>query len=218
MGALRAATGLEGGESWLTVRLHGETLACRARVSRRVVPQDRGYVTQGASKMSLQWIATDPRRFAAQERQARVTLPTPESGLKWQDPGGTVSGLSWPLDWGDAGHAGTVDVLNSGSAAAHPVVELRGPVQRPVLTRLTDGRRLSYDIALGAGDVLTVDTEAGTVLLNGSTSRLYTATPDSAPEQLFQLRPGTTPLVFRSDDTNPDPRASVTVRWRDAHW
>lgn len=215
----RAATGLGGGEAWLAVRLHGETLACRARVSRRVVPQDRGYVTQGAAKTSLQWIATDPRRFETQERRAGTTLPKPESGLLWQEPGGaTGKGLAWPLDWGTAGQAGTVGMANSGSATAHPVIELRGPVQRPQLTRLTDGRRISYDIALGAGDVLTVDTQAGTVLLNGTTSRLYTATPDSSPEQLFDLEPGVTPVVFRSDDITPDPRASVTVRWRNAHW
>ncbi|MCF6523055.1 phage tail domain-containing protein [Streptomyces sp. JJ36] len=218
MQEFRAATGLHDGESWLAVRLHGETLACRARVDRRVIPQDRAYVTQGAAKASLQWIATDPRRFEAQQRQARATLPLPEQGLRWNEAGGTGQGLAWPLDWGTAGQAGTASVVNDGSAAAHPVIELRGPVQRPRLTRLTDGRRLQYDLALGAGDVLTVDTHAGTVLLNGTTSRLYTATPDSSPEQLFTLEPGTTPLVFRSDDTTPDPNASVTVRWRNAHW
>ncbi|MHC0429978.1 phage distal tail protein [Streptomyces sp. O3] len=218
MRKFRAATGLASGEAWLAVRLHGETLACRARVSRRVIPQDRGYVTQGAAKSSLQWIATDPRRFEPQRRQASVSLPTPEAGLAWEAPGGAVKGLEWPLDWGAAGQTGTVDVVNDGSAAAHPVIELRGPVQRPMLTRLTDGRRLHYDIALGQGDVLTVDTLAGTVVLNGTASRLYTAMPGSAPEQLFQLEPGATPLVFRSADTTPDPRASATVRWRNAHW
>ncbi|MFD7918923.1 phage tail protein [Streptomyces sp. NPDC059740] len=214
--AFRAATGPDGAEHWLAVRLLGETLAVRARVSRRVVPQDRTYALQGFAKVSLQWTATDPRRYGTTLREAATGLPLPESGLLWEDARGT--GLSWPLEWGVEGAAGTLDVTNGGGAAARPVVEFRGPVQRPCLTRLSDGRQLQYDLALGDGDVLTVDTEAGTVLLNGTASRLYTATPDSSPEQLFQLEPGTTALAFRSEDTTPAAAASVTVRWRDAHW
>ncbi|MGD9485025.1 phage tail protein [Streptomyces sp. TRM70308] len=217
MRGFRAATTPDGGERWLAVRLHGETLACRARVSRRVVPQDRSYVLQGAAKAEVQWVATDPRRFGTREQRATARLPLPEDGLRWADDPG-AGGLAWPLDWGTAGSTGAVTAVNAGEAAAHPVLEFRGPLRRPALTRLADGLRLQYDIALAAGDVLTVDTHSGTVVLNGTASRLYTATPRSAPEQLFRLEPGATALVFRSADTTPSPEASVTVRWRDAHW
>ncbi|CAL9501201.1 phage distal tail protein [Streptomyces sp. enrichment culture] len=214
--AFRAATGPEGGERWLAVRLHGETLAVRARVSRRVIPQDRAYVRQGLGKASLQWTATDPRRFSTVAHEGQAVLPVPEPGLMWEDEAGR--GLSWPLDWGGDAEASSFTAVNEGGAAAHPLIEFRGPVRRPALSRLSDGRQLQYDIVLGVGEVLTVDTEAGTVRLNGTTSRLYTATPTSTPEQLFRLEPGSTSLAFRSDDVTPDPRASVTVRWRDAHW
>ncbi|WLQ41312.1 phage tail protein [Streptomyces laculatispora] len=217
--AFRAATGADDGEQWLAVRLHGETLAVRARVSRRVVPQDRSYVVHGAARTSLQWTATDPRRFGAVLRETRATLPLTEPGLDWPaEPGIAGMGLAWPLEWGTAGAAGTCTAVNGGGAAAQPVIEFRGPLRRPTLTRLGDGRRLRYDIVLGPQDVLTVDTESGTVLLNATASRLYTASPVSVPEQLFHLLPGATELSFRSDDTTPDPRASVTLRWRDAHW
>ncbi|MEU8519780.1 phage tail protein [Streptomyces sp. NPDC048577] len=212
----RAATGAEGGERWLAVRLHGETLAVRARVSRRVVPQDRSYLHGGTSRTSLQWTATDPRRFGAELRQGRTVLPRTEPGLVWGSA--VANGLEFPLDWGGTGSAGSLTAVNAGSAASHPVVEFRGPLRRPTLTRLSDGRQLQYDIVLGPQDVLTVDTEAGTVLLNGSASRLYTATSTSSPEQLFLFAPGSTALAFRSDDATPDPAASVTVLWRDAHW
>ncbi|WP_320784697.1 phage distal tail protein [Streptomyces sp. CRN 30] len=214
--AFRAATGPDGQERWLAVRLLGETLAVRARVSRRVVPQDRSYAVAGFAKVSLQWTATDPRRYAPALHEALTGLPVAEAGLVWEDAAG--SGLSWPLDWGGTGAAGSIAAVNAGGAAVRPVVEFRGPVQRPSLTRLSDGRQLQYDLALGPGDLLTVDTEAGTVLLNGTASRIYTATPDSSPEQLFSLEPGTTDLAFRSDDVTPSAAASVTVRWRDAHW
>ncbi|MGW6284196.1 MULTISPECIES: phage distal tail protein [unclassified Streptomyces] len=222
----RDATGADGGEDWLAVRLHGETLAVRARVSRRVVPQDRSFVVHGTSKASLQWTATDPRRFGSALREARALLPQAEPGLLWPEGAEAGLGLRWPLDWGApdpadgvGGNAtGSCTAVNGGSATSHPLIEFRGPVRRPTLTRLTDGKQLQYDIVLGPQDVLGVDTEAGTVLLNGNASRLYTAAPASAPEQLFGLAPGATELAFRSDDTTPDPRASVTVRWRDAHW
>ncbi|MER7485268.1 phage tail protein [Streptomyces sp. NPDC126497] len=212
----RAATGAEGGEQWLTVRLHGEALALKARVSRRVVPNDRSFARDGTARATVQWTATDPRRYSVEEHSEGARLPRTEDGLVWQDERGL--GLAFPLDWGSTGGAGAFTVLNAGSAATRPVIEFRGPLRRPALTRLSDGRRLQYDIALGPQDVLTVDTETGTVLLNGTASRLYTATSASSPEQLFHLEPGRTPLVFRSDDLEPHPDASVTVRWRDAHW
>ncbi|NGO71136.1 phage distal tail protein [Streptomyces boncukensis] len=211
----RTETSPEGGEQWLAVRLHGETLACLARVSRRVVPQDRDYAVHGTARAALQWVATDPRRYGVEQRTARTRLPAPEPGLRWE---GEPGGLGWPLDWGEGGTAGSLTAVNSGAALAHPEIEFRGPVRRPELTRLTDGLRLGYDLTLAEGETLTVDTRAGTVVLNGTASRLYTAAADSSPEQLFQLEPGANPLVFRSADAVPDPAASVTVRWRDAHW
>ncbi|WP_433402034.1 phage distal tail protein [Streptomyces sp. CA-146814] len=224
--AFRDATGADGAEDWLAVRLHGETLAVRARISRKVVPQDRSFLVHGASKTSLQWTATDPRRFGAVLLESRARLPVPEPGLLWPEEAGEDGiGLRWPLEWGVADPTGTganasgsCTAVNGGSATAHPLIEFRGTVRQPTLTRLTDGRQLQYDIVLGPQDVLSVDTEAGTVLLNGTASRLYTATSASAPEQLFGLAPGATELAFRSNDTTPDPGASVTVRWRDAHW
>ncbi|RST25048.1 phage tail protein, partial [Streptomyces sp. WAC04770] len=97
--AFREATGADGAEDWLAVRLHGETLAVRARISRKVVPQDRSYVVHGASKTSLQWTATDPRRFGAALREARAHLPVPEPGLLWPEQAGEGGlGLEWPLD------------------------------------------------------------------------------------------------------------------------
>ncbi|MFG3406303.1 phage distal tail protein [Streptomyces sp. NPDC048142] len=219
LSAFRTATGADGGEQWLAVRLHGQTLAVRARVSRRVVPQDRSFLVHGTTRTSVQWTATDPRRFGAVLREARAFLPVQEPGLDWPaEPGPAGMGLQWPLEWGETGTAGTCTAVNEGGAAALPVIEFRGPLRRPTLTRLRDGRQLQYDIVLGPQDVLTVDTEAGTVLLNGTASRLYTAAPASAPEQLFHLPPGATELAFRAGDATPDPRASVTLRWRDAHW
>lgn len=222
MREFRAATGLVDEERWLAVRLHGETLLARARVSQRVVPTDRTYATQGVAKATVQWICTDPRRYGALQESAQAGLPTEEEGLLWTDPAAPAApeGLDWApgLDWGAAGSTGDLTAYNDGDAPTGLVVEFRGPVRNPSLTRLSDGIRIEYGITLAESDVLTVDTEAGTVLLNGASSRLHTATPGSVPEQLFHLPPGSTSLAFRAAPGSSDPLASATVMWRSAHW
>ncbi|MFI2370550.1 phage distal tail protein [Streptomyces sp. NPDC018833] len=206
--ALRQALALLDEERWLAVRLHGEILAVRARIAQRVVPTDRGFATQGTSKMSIQWLAADPRRYVVNEQVATTTAPQPESGLTWP--------LTWPLDWGQATSTGDAVAENTGSAPAHPVIVFRGPCSMPTVTQRVSRRRLRYAIDLAAGDELTVDTAAGTVMLNNTASRRHTAMADSSPEELFLLEPGRTELSFRPDGANGD--ALMTVRWRSAEW
>ncbi|MDX2559967.1 phage distal tail protein [Streptomyces sp. NPDC087219] len=206
--ALRQSLALLDEERWLTVRLHGELLAVRARIAQRVVPADQGFATQGSSRMSIQWLASDPRRYVVNEQLATANPPQPESGLTWP--------LTWPLSWGRAKSTGDVVVENIGSAPAHPVIVFRGPCSMPSVTERTSRRRLRYAIDLAAGDELVIDTRAGTVLLNNSASRLHTAMADSSPEELFVLDPGRTELSFRPDEATAD--ALMTVRWRSAEW
>lgn len=205
---LRHALALRDEERWLAVRVHGETLAVRARVNQRVVPTDQAYATQGVARAAVQWIAADPRRYQPVERVATTPPPEPEVGLSWP--------LVWPLDWGQATSTGDVLAENDGSAPAHPLITFQGPCTRPSVTEQTTGRRLRYDIALAATDQLVVDTAEGTVTLNGTASRRYTATSDSGPEELFTFDAGVSELSFRADASTPDAR--MTVAWRTAEW
>ncbi|MER5488752.1 phage tail protein [Streptomyces sp. NPDC002812] len=206
--ALRQALTLVDQERWLAVRLHGEVLAVRARVAQRIVPADRMYATQGAAKASVQWLATDPRRYLVDEQSALVFAPEPESGLTWP--------LAWPLKWGTASRTGDASADNDGSAPSHPVITFRGPCGTPSVTERVSRRRLRYAIDLAAGDELVVDTGAGTVTLNGNASRRHTATADSSPEELFTFEPGRAELSFRPDTAAPG--ALMSVRWRNAEW
>ncbi|MET9372973.1 phage tail protein [Streptomyces sp. NPDC003035] len=205
--ALRQALALLDEERWLTVRLHGEMLTVRARIAQRVIPADQGFATQGSSKMSVQWLASDPRRYAVGEQTVSTLAPQPEPGLNWP--------LTWPLDWGQATSTGDVVAENTGSAATHPVITFRGPCSMPTVTERVSKRRLRYAIDLATGDELVIDTANGTVTLNGTASRRHTAMADSSPEELFLLEPGRAELSFRPDDS---PEALMTVRWRSAEW
>ncbi|WP_369145949.1 phage tail protein [Streptomyces sp. R44] len=209
--ALRQSLALLDEERWLTVRLHGELLAVRARIAQRVVPADQGFATQGSSRMSIQWLASDPRRYGVNEESTSTTAPQPESGLTWPP-----EGLQWPLSWGQATSTGDAVAENTGSAAAHPLITFRGPCSMPTVTERVSKRRLRYAIDLAAGDELVVDTANGTVMLNGTASRRHTAMADSSPEELFVLEPGRTELAFRPDGATPE--AVMTVRWRSAEW
>ncbi|KUN96201.1 phage distal tail protein [Streptomyces caeruleatus] len=142
-------------------------------------------------------------------------VPISTSSLLIGSPSGV---LSWPLDFGTPGSTGTLSAVNVGDAATHPVIEFRGPVERPSLTNVSTGDVLEYDLPLTAEDVLTVDTAAGTVTLNATASRIYTATPRSVPEQTFTLPPGASQLHFRAAPGSTDPTANATVRYRSAYW
>ncbi|MFF7146041.1 hypothetical protein ACFZB5_33410 [Streptomyces nodosus] len=199
---------------WLDER--GPLLAY-ARVTRRAIPTGIGYRVGTITGAALEFVATDPRRYELEERSAWAGLPAPEPGLDWHD-GDQAPGLDWPLEFGEPGSTGTLTATNAGSAATHPVVEFRGPVDRPSITNVTTGDVLEYDLPLSADDVLIVDTGAGTVTLNGSTSRLYTVTARSVPEQTWTLPPGTTDLLFRAAPESADSAARCIVHYRSAYW
>ncbi|MBP0456255.1 phage distal tail protein [Streptomyces montanisoli] len=193
--------------AWLDER--GPLLAY-ARAVKRAIPVGKAYRVGVIVGGAVQWEATDPRRYELTERTATAGLPTDEQGLAWP--------LAWPLAFGTPGSTGNLVATPTGDALTHPVIEFRGPVTRPSLTNVTTGDVLEYDVPLARGDVLTVDTRAGTVTLNGTASRLFTATSRSVPEQTFTLPPGSTPLIFRAAPGSSDPSASVVVRYRSAYW
>ncbi|MER5862353.1 phage tail protein [Kitasatospora sp. NPDC002040] len=206
-------------ERWLTVRLHDESLACQARVTQRTVQVDRSYARLGATRVALQWVATDPRRFEPELLTEVGGLPEPERGLGWdlawgqRDP----ANPAWEsLDWGVLPGSGDLVVRNEGSAPAQPVIEIVGPCVKPRLTVAATGAQLGYNISLKYGRRLVIDTAAGTVLLDGEEDVRATALSGSLPENLFALQPGTTVLRFRADWGTGD--AKVLVRRRNAHW
>ncbi|MEU2562426.1 phage tail protein [Streptomyces longispororuber] len=207
--ALRSATAVRDEEEWLAVRLHGETLAVRARVTQRVVPTDRQFLASRLAKVTVQWKAMDPRRYASDARRAAVGLPRAEPGLSWP--------LTWPLTWGTPGASGDLTVENAGSAATPVLIAFTGPCLTPRLANHRDGTWLEYGIELTRGDVLEVDTAEGTVLFNGTASRRHLATVGSVPEELFTLAPGPSRLSFRAASGWAE-EASATVTWRSAEW
>lgn len=181
-----------------------------ARCVRRAIGVGRSNRT-GLTRGSIQFEASDPRKYSLVESMETASLPQPEPGL--------VFPLVFPLDFGTPGATGNMSCTNSGDAPSHPVIAITGPCSTPSITNTTTGLVLEYDLSLSEGDTLYVDTNQGTVTLNGTQSnRLYTATNRSVPEDAFVLPPGSSALAFRSDDSPPDPASTATVTWRSAFW
>lgn len=181
-----------------------------ARCTRRVISVGRSNRV-GLTRGSIQWEATDPRKYSMTESQGRTPLPTTEPGLAFP--------LVYPLNFGTPGSSGNITAVNSGDAPTNPSFVITGPCSTPAITNLMTGMTLEYDLSLSDSDTLYIDTKAGTVTLNGlDANRLYTATTRSAPEGSFILPPGSSALAFRSDDNPPDPAATMTATWRSAYW
>lgn len=181
-----------------------------ARCIRRNIATGRSNRT-GLTRGAIQWEASDPRKYSLIESSSMVVLPQPEPGL--------VFPLVFPLDFGAPGATGNITVTNYGDAPSHPAFVITGPCSNPSIINVNTGDILEYDIDLSSTEVLYIDTQRGTVTLNGFTAnRLYTATSRSQPEGSFVLAPGDSALAFRSDDSTPDPASTLTVTWRSAFW
>lgn len=211
---LRRATALQQEETPLVVQLAGTRRLMWARVTRRSLPANQDY-TWGQPAGAIEWTCSDPRRYQVDEQAAITGLPVPEPGLDWH-PAEDPPGLEWDFDWGADGTPGAVLVVNDGDADTYPVLAITGPVTHPAITNQATGAVLEYDITLTATDRLIVDTREGTVTLNSTAPRLYTATPRSTPEQAFTLPPGPSLITFRAAEFNP--AGALTVLWRSAWW
>lgn len=191
---------MDGVDRYLTVNDGDGPWFRMARVIGRQVPQDRHF-RHGPLECSLQFLCADPRRYSLTEKSGSVTLPMSSGGLEYP--------LVYPLEYGESA-SGSVSANNAGSEATPLVATFHGPLTDPVL--VTADWRLGFDIVLADGEQLTVDTSAGTALLNGTADRLYLLRNDSDPLERCLLQPGFTNLSL----TAPSGTGRLAVTYHDA--
>lgn len=193
-------TPMDGVERCLAVNDGSGTWCRQARVIGRQVPQGKHFA-HGPLECSVQFLCADPRRYGILEKSDTVMLPASSGGL--------VYPLVYPLDYGTSSSGG-LTATNAGSVATPLVATFYGPLTNPTL--LASDWSLGFDINLVDGEFLTVDTSAGTAMLNDTADRLYTISNTSTPMERCLLRPGTTDLTL----TAPSGTGRVTVAYRDA--
>jgi hypothetical protein len=206
--ALRAATTASiAAETPLAVRLAGLITYVSARCIQRSIPTGVNYATGATAKATLQFKATDPRRYVTTLFSASTAPPTSSGGITWP--------ITWPITWSTLGSGGSVNVVNTGDFDTPPVITIRGPMTTPFVVRQDTGDVLEFNTSLAASDTVVVDVLADTVTLNGTqTGSLLT--DRSAPVSSFRMPPGTTGLLLR-EAAGPDPTASMTVTCRSAY-
>lgn len=204
LAALRAATAPYSPEQPLVIRLGGQMLQAGARCTNRIVTED-GYAL-GIDKVSLRWLASDPRRYSATASSVTTAPPSSGSGITWP--------VTWPVTWPSAGIGGTVTVVNSGDWPTPVTMTIRGPLTTPAVYRQDTGDVLELATTLAASDVLVIDPLADTLTVNGSAAKSL-LTDRSAPVSSFMMPPGSTGLALRAAVT--DPSASLAAVWRSAY-
>ncbi|MFC6884682.1 phage distal tail protein [Actinomadura yumaensis] len=193
-------------EAELTVEDYpGERRSVWGQITRRAIPLASGY-RQRITGVAIQWNCADPRLYAPVDREVSTGLPSSGGGLDYP--------LSYPLSYGAPGASGAVPAENAGNVPTSPRLTVTGSCVRPQVVNQTTGKTLDFDLVLGPGERLEIDCRNGTALLNGTGDRLYAITGESVPVEDFDLVPGPNTVAFRA--AQPDPAATLAVRWRDA--
>lgn len=167
-------------EQPLVIQQNGEATQVSARVINFDLPGPAEYAV-GYAPCSIQWAASDPKRYSTTLQQETTGLPEASSS-------GLAFPLAFPLDFGPGLAGGQITLTNNGNAAAWPVFEVTGPIFGPVITDTESGRALTFDAGFEilAGQTLRIDSDLGTVAI-GPASRRNELTSAA----WFSIPPGT---------------------------
>ena len=176
-----------------------------ARVTAFTLPTTKGYGRQQSA--SIEFTATDPRRYSLQVNSARTGLPTPVRGEPYPITYGKYSAVLTPSNRGEA------LLQNLGNAETPAVYQVVGPSPQPSIT-LTNGshvRRTYFNLPLAAGEVLRIDTKEGLVTVNGAVRNGITS---GALVEDLGIPPGQSSVVLGGAGND---QTSLSVTWRDAN-
>ncbi|MFJ8027461.1 hypothetical protein [Streptomyces sp. NPDC096311] len=165
------------------------------------------YVTDRVATYSVLVTAADPRRYSTTLQSGTTGLPATTGGLTFP--------VAFPITFSATTVSGQINAANSGSMDTRPVLTIAGPVVAPVVSALyADGtvRQLIYSLDLASGDVLTIDTDAHTVILNGSTSRRRFMTVPSG----WPTVPAASSVNYQFQSGTYNALAMLTATWRSA--
>jgi hypothetical protein len=165
------------------------------------------YVTDRIATYSVLMTAADPRRYSTSLQSGTTGLPTTTGGLTFP--------ATFPITFSATTVSGQINAVNSGSMDTRPVLTIAGPVVAPTVSTLyPDGtvRQLIYSLDLATGDVLTIDTDAHTVILNGGVSRRrFMSVPSGWP-----TIPAASSVNYQFQSSTYNATAMLTATWRSA--
>jgi hypothetical protein len=182
----------------LVFQLHDgikKRIYCRVRRRHMTLDTD---AARGDYVNEVMFWAPDPRVYENDDNSSSTGPQT------------TGAGFGFPMDFTisfGASTSGAATCTNSGNIETRPVVTLTGPMSNPSVANLTTGLVWSAEIDLVAGEVLVVDFDDKTVLLNGTTNRYSAFTG-----QWWTLVPGDNTVQLQVSSG----AGSVQIAWRSA--
>ena len=146
------------------------------------------------------------------ERLAETTatvsaVATPGSGIGFP--------VRLPFGFPRSSTYGATRVVNGGTEAAPPVIELWGPCTSPVLLNLTTGQRISLPgLTLTAQQYAQVDVAAATIRLNGRASESLYSWQEWGVSVFPWIAPGENLLRYTPTDYGAAAHAAIRFRER----
>jgi len=150
------------------------------------------------------------RTFYVTEVRGDLTAST----QAWAAP---LMGVTAGAIGGGGGAAGFYQVISPGTATTRPVTRIKalaGPVTGPLfLDRVESGETIMLNYNMVTGDVLELDHDLHSVLLNGGTNR---ADVIDASTSWWAIAPGVNTIHYRTG--GPGAGSQAELLYRDAYW
>lgn len=182
-----------------------EIINCR--VTAYTLPTQQGFGRRASA--SIEFTATDPRRYSVELNTSTTGLPVPLRGMAYPIKYGKFPGLLTPANRGEA------VIQNLGNSKSPGVYTITGPVNSPHIT-IDDGKgrliRTQFNANLAPNEVLVADSATGTVTIGGAARN---GVASGALVQDLELPPGLSTVALGGGGASN--AASLTVSYRDAN-
>jgi phage-related protein len=173
-----------------------------ARVRSRKTLVDPEF-TYGFIKAEYEFFCPDPRYYDNTTQTATMTYSTPT---------GRTYPRVYPLTYGGGSNTQSVQVTNSGWTNTYPQITIYGPVTNPVVGNSTTGQSLNFNYTMAQSDIITIDLQYRTILLNGTPARNLLL----GSSTWFAAQPGVNQFYFVGTGTTYG-ITNATVQWNNAY-
>ena len=173
-----------------------------ARVRKGMATIDPDY-TYGKIKAQYEFYCPDPRYYDYTTQIATMTYTAPL---------GRTYPRVYPLTYGGGSQTQTAAITNNGQTATYPIITIYGPVTNPVVGSTTANAALSFNYTMAQSDVIVIDLQYKTILLNGNPARNLLL----GSSQWFAATPGANYFYFTGTGTTYGV-TNATVQWNNAY-
>ena len=175
-----------------------------ARIRKGMSTVDPDY-TYGKIKAQYDFFCPDPRYYDYTTQTASMA-PT--------NPLGRSYNRTYDLTFGGGTQTQTATVVNSGTTTTYPIITIYGPVANPVVGSTTSSQALSFNYTMIQSDIISIDLQYKTILLNGNPARNLL----KGSSQWFAAAPGTSLFYFAGDPGSTTiGQTNATVQWNNAY-